>query len=210
MIPLSPGSRSGGRAPRWLGWRSAALGARLLPSETRPAGDRRNLGALCRALPHSGGSAAASRELGNREPRQNPLCTRSWPGPWNVRVSACPFPTPLQLRVLAPGHVAGKKSRPLAALRSEGPGSELMRPEVASVSPGSASRCERAVFCRGICSVQNGGLGSPVGVGSRALTLSVAAGLNCLASVSLRLFFPQQAHPACGPSLFSLSNGGAF
>lgn len=210
MTPLSPGSRSGGRARRWLGWRRAAPGTPLLPAETRPAGDRRNLGALCRALPLSGGSAAASRELGNRGPRQSPLCARSWPRAWNVRLSACPFPTPRQLRVLAPGHISGRKSHPLATLRSGGPGSELMRPEVSSVSPRSASRCERAVFCRGICSVQNWDLGSPVGVGTRALTLSVAAGLNCLASVSLRLLFSPQAHPHCCPSLFSLSNGGCF
>lgn len=114
-----------------------------------------------------------------------------------MRVGACLLPAPRQLRVLAPQLVAAKKSRPLAAFQSGDLSSELMRPEVASVSPRSARRCQRAIFCKGSCSVQNWDLGSPDSVSTCALTLSVATGLSCLASVSLRLFSLQAQTAAC-------------
>lgn len=139
-----------------------------------------------RALPPSGGSAAPSRGRGHRGPRQSPLCAGSWLRAWNVRVGARPLPAPRQLRVLAPRLVSSEKSRPLTALRSGGPGLELTRPGVGSVThPGARAGVRVRYFCSGICLPSKLGAGAPSRRGHSCLDPFVAADLSCLASVSV-------------------------
>lgn len=132
--PRNPGPRSGTRAPRWLG--AAESARRRIPRAS----------ACPPALPPPGGPAAASGERGDRAETKPTLCGELAAGVECARRRVPPPRTPpaarLGSRTDRGEEIAPPRPPPLAAPGRGfgGPGSELMRPEVASVPPSPGAR----------------------------------------------------------------------